>query len=76
MTTPPAPPTPTEIIQRIAREAALSNITLNVATRMFDGIYLANAPHLASGNVPRAAEIAGVERAHIYRMLRAKDAPQ
>lgn len=66
------PPTPTAIIERIAREAALSNIRLHVATRMFDGIYLANALHLANGNVARAAEIAGIERAHLYRMLRAK----
>lgn len=65
-----------EAIRALARQTARSGLQLKHARRVFEALYLADALIKANHNVLEAAEIAGIERGHFYRMTRALDGNQ
>ena len=57
-------------IQFIARKAAIKGLKLCDAQALFDAMYDADALVLAKGNIAKAAEIAGINKAAFYRRRR------
>ena len=59
-----------EDIQALARKAAHSGLRLRDARALFEALYIADALHLADGNLTAAARISGVDPAGLHRRQR------
>lgn len=58
----------TDAIRNLARTCAENNLSLREARALFEMLYIADCVRLSGGNRSKAAEIAGIERAHFYRI--------
>lgn len=62
-----------EHIGALGRRAARANLNWMEAKALFNALYVSDALMLAQGNSEAAAEIAGVNRVHLYRMSKIRD---
>lgn len=62
--------TPEERIQALARACARARLDLKSSRGLFDRMYCADAIMVSNGRIDKAAELAGVNREAVVRIMR------